>query len=434
MHHWFWILFLLAFGACIGSFLNVVIYRLPRGQSVMFPARSFCLSCGRTIRARDNIPLVSWLVLGGKCRDCHEPISPRYLLVEALTAVLVVGLYVCYFVLRTRRGAGQFVDDWPMFLAHVALLCGLLACAVVDAEFFLIPLEVMWVCAGLGLAAAIFRPHAFGELAEVSPDTVAVSIAAAAGLVIARWMVRRGLLQPSFIDVESAADGRVNAGSKADQDRENTGKRKKRKKKKKGRRARGGKVSPARQERPERRTSVAITSACGVNPRKEILREALFLLPAVTAAVLTAMVLAHVPAVAGPWRGLFSRTAHPVLAPRLAAAGGAIFGVLIGGAWVWGTRILGTLGFGKEAMGMGDVHILAAVGAVTGWIVPSIAFFLAPFLGLLWAGFLCVSRRQRELPYGPWLAAAALAGMIFHDALVVRLRPLAEAFRILFHT
>ena len=74
-------------GLLIGSFLNVVVYRIPAGLAVVRPP-SACPRCGHLIRARDNVPLVSWLILRGRCRDCGEPISARYPLVEAATAVL----------------------------------------------------------------------------------------------------------------------------------------------------------------------------------------------------------------------------------------------------------------------------------------------------------------------------------------------------------
>ena len=77
-----WIIFLFATGACVGSFLNVVIWRLPRGQSIVFPG-SHCPKCGRGIRWYDNIPLVSWCALRAKCRFCKAPISPRYLLMRS---------------------------------------------------------------------------------------------------------------------------------------------------------------------------------------------------------------------------------------------------------------------------------------------------------------------------------------------------------------
>ncbi|MDO9497183.1 MAG: prepilin peptidase, partial [Nocardioides sp.] len=74
-------------GLMVGSFLNVVVYRVPAGLSVVSP-RSACPACGHTLRDRDNIPVVSWLLLRGRCRDCAEPISARYPAVEAGTALL----------------------------------------------------------------------------------------------------------------------------------------------------------------------------------------------------------------------------------------------------------------------------------------------------------------------------------------------------------
>lgn len=78
-------------GLLIGSFLNVVIWRVPRGESVRRPP-SACPGCGRRIRARDNVPVLSWLVLRGRCRDCSAPISARYPLVEVLTAACFVAV------------------------------------------------------------------------------------------------------------------------------------------------------------------------------------------------------------------------------------------------------------------------------------------------------------------------------------------------------
>ena len=74
-------------GLVVGSFLNVVIHRLPLGESVVSPP-SHCPACGHRVRPWDNVPVVSWLLLRGRCRDCGAPISPRYVLVEALTGAL----------------------------------------------------------------------------------------------------------------------------------------------------------------------------------------------------------------------------------------------------------------------------------------------------------------------------------------------------------
>ena len=80
------------FGAAIGSFLNVVIHRVPNEQSIVFP-NSACPKCGTAIKAYDNVPLLSWLLLRGKCRNCGEPISARYPAVELLTAIMFVLVY-----------------------------------------------------------------------------------------------------------------------------------------------------------------------------------------------------------------------------------------------------------------------------------------------------------------------------------------------------
>jgi leader peptidase (prepilin peptidase)/N-methyltransferase len=439
---WLWISFLLVLGACVGSFLNVVIYRLPRGQSIVFPG-SHCPKCGRPIRWYDNIPIASWLILRGRCRFCKAAIAPRYLMVEAATAIRVGGLYAVYYMLRLRgQQAGELEQTWPMFAAHAALLCGLLVCSVVDIELWIVPLEVCWVVSVAGVAAATAAPHPF--MPSVGSDAGLVALAAAVGLAVAWLLQRAGVLRPSFIAAEAPP-----ASPKAAPDNQPAkgGKNKKGKPKKPAPQPpQPIKAQPAPPRRsvaalillplralatfvsvilfgsplsaPSEVTAAAMGKEHGVEPRKEVMREVLYLLPAVALATTAWLLLRNVAAVSAGWNWLTTAQGVGPAAAHINGFTAAVMGYLVGGAWVWGMRIFGTLAFGKEAMGLGDVHLMAMVGAVTGWIVPSMAFFVAPIFGLLWALYLAVRKGQRELPYGPWLALATLVVMVFYDWIV----------------
>ena len=88
---WIGYLFTFLFGAVVGSFLNVVIHRVPREESIVLPSAA-CPKCGKAIQGYDNLPILSWLILGGKCRNCKDPISARYPAVELLTGALPISL------------------------------------------------------------------------------------------------------------------------------------------------------------------------------------------------------------------------------------------------------------------------------------------------------------------------------------------------------
>jgi len=133
-------------GLAIGSFLNVVIYRVPKKMSIVSP-RSACPSCGAFIAEKDNIPVASWLLLRGRCRHCHASISPQYPLVELACAALFAGL------------AARLGYDWAL-PAYLVLFAGLLALSVIDVETLLLPRAIVWplsiaVTALFVLAAAI---------------------------------------------------------------------------------------------------------------------------------------------------------------------------------------------------------------------------------------------------------------------------------------
>ena len=90
----------------------------------------------------------------------------------------------------------------------------------------------------------------------------------------------------------------------------------------------------------------------------------------------------------------------------------------MGGGIVWFVRIGGTLGFNKEAMGMGDAHLMAGVGAIVGAPLVTIAFFTAPFLGILWAIVLKLMGKPNVLPYGPWLSVASILSLLLGNSLL----------------
>ncbi len=126
-------------GAAVGSFLNVVIHRLPRGESVVSPA-SRCPSCEAPIRPWDNVPVVSWLILRGRCRHCGAPISVRYPLVELLTAL-------SFAAVALARGVD---DDLVLELPFVAVL---IAVAGIDLEHRIVPNKIVAPAAVYAVAA-----------------------------------------------------------------------------------------------------------------------------------------------------------------------------------------------------------------------------------------------------------------------------------------
>jgi leader peptidase (prepilin peptidase)/N-methyltransferase len=125
------------FGLVIGSFLNVVIHRVPQRASVVRPP-SACPSCGNQIEPRDNIPVLSWLLLRGRCRHCSAPISVRYPLVELGTGLLFAAVAVRY-------------DDDLILPAYLALTACLIAVSLIDLEHFIVPNRILKVAGLLGV-------------------------------------------------------------------------------------------------------------------------------------------------------------------------------------------------------------------------------------------------------------------------------------------
>ena len=142
-------LFIFVFGALIGSFLNVVIHRVPHELSIVYP-NSACPKCQKPIAPYDNIPILSWLILGGKCRNCREKISPRYPAVELLTALLFVLVY------------SQIGFNWYLPVALV-FATTTVALIFIDAEHMILPDVINYPLLIFALTVRIFYPIIFSE-------------------------------------------------------------------------------------------------------------------------------------------------------------------------------------------------------------------------------------------------------------------------------
>lgn len=380
--------FVFAFGACVGSFLNVVVHRLPLGMSLMSPP-SRCPGCGRRLSLHENLPIVGWFLAGGRCRTCGSRIGLEYPLVELGVALLFSILYLLFFETRFGPGFGAVTNPWwlakgpihaaPAFVAILALAASFVAASLIDARSYLIPGEITRTAALAGVLGLLVQslipgsaPGASGYWAVPLPQWPATvtAFAGVVGLVFSRLLVMSGKIMPSFADYADY-------------------------------------VEPGQ------------TFANYPHARREMFREIAFLAPCM----------------AGITAAILLRDELPQGAPPLpiAALGASALGFLVGGGVIWAIRILGSLSFGREAMGMGDVHLMAAAGAVLGWIDPLAAILPAIVLALLvtsigrgWA--ILRGRSPRELPLGPYLAAGTLLVILARPLFIDLGRALAPAW------
>lgn len=426
-HHAIYIAFAFALGACVGSFLNVVVWRLPRvehkeGETLL---RSFyrswqalswppsrCPRCGNTLKWHDNVPVLGWLKLGGRCRFCKEPISSRYPIVEAITGGVFVFYYVMFFIFDvgpclTAAGAAPGADlivprDLWVYLLYMSLLAALLAASLIDAELFVIPMEIPYAMAVVGFVVhAIFdRPGYPGALNLVDAlgrpnDANALAAGGAVGLALSLVLFKLKYIPISFpkgepiLEVERPILEEEIRKAKEE-----------------------NRVLDYHGDLPPPYSKREI--------RAEIRKEIRFLLPPMGLAVAWMLCTSRVPAIERVWD---SWTTSPHMNGFL----GAVLGALVAAWLIWAVRILGTLLFGRVAMGLGDVHLMFGIGAVIGAGPSVIAFFLAPFFGIALAVYLLLTGKRRELPYGPYLSLGTAAAMLFYCPIADYLRPGLQA-------
>lgn len=309
---------LFVLGCCFGSFLNVCIHRFPSRNRLrdqlhaLNSHRSGCPRCAASIQWRDNIPLLGWLMLRGRCRNCRKPISVRYPLVELLTGVLFVAVYwseMPTLSLWAIESSGLYdvggpqtirtMFDPPLWLharyaLHMAMICGLIAATFIDFEFRIIPDG----CTVPVMIAAVCTAGAIGQVHIVPlwfQDASVVNVFRPA---------MPGWLQPLIFYWDCV-----------------------------------------------------------------------------------------------PFAAEYPRV-HALLV--------SLVGLIVGGGVVWVVRIIGSHVLRQEAMGFGDVVLMAMVGSVLGWQPALAAFFLAPLLAVSAAVVSWLTGRGNVIPYGPWLSLASV--------------------------
>jgi prepilin signal peptidase PulO-like enzyme (type II secretory pathway) len=199
---WLGLTFAIAFGACLGSFFNVVVWRLPRGESLSHPP-SRCPACSHPIRPWHNLPVFGWLILGGRCYDCKQAFSPRYALIEAAFAVVfgLIGMLGCRLGLPIE-----------LVLIHFLLISFLYGAAAIDIAHRRLPDKLNLSCGLLALAAFCAVPTAFlnpGEayagmprpllfsslasspLASYLAEAASAVVLGASFLLLSRWLINR---------------------------------------------------------------------------------------------------------------------------------------------------------------------------------------------------------------------------------------------------
>jgi leader peptidase (prepilin peptidase) / N-methyltransferase len=338
----FWSLMLFVFGCMVGSFLNVCIYRMPRGESIISPP-SHCPHCGYSIPWYLNIPLVTWLYLRGRCANCRAPIAVRYFLVELLTGLAFLACWVAF---------GH--ASAPRALIFCALLAGFIAATFIDFEHFIIPDEITLGGIGAGFVCSLLVPalHSRERMVDSLRDSI-LGIVVGGGMI---WAILEA-----------------------------------------------GKLMFGRQKvRLQPGQRVVFTENSLVLPDQELLYEEVFYRNSDTIRIEARRVecvdrcLWNTPVRLSPLSlKIGDLTMKPEDMPHLEVEADLVI-------------------LPREAMGMGDVKFMAAIGAFLGWPATVVALMLSSMIGAV-VGVLLILLGQRawssRLPYGPYIALGAVVWM-----------------------
>ncbi len=442
-------------GLCVGSFLNVVIHRLPRGASISSPRWSFCPHCRATIHWYDNIPVLSWLLLGARCRECRAVISAQYPLVEALTGFAFVFTYHLLWLGECREGltgGPAWPVDIPLLLAWLLLVAVLIACSGMDLvaylvdtrltdlallaglvthvawprpEFLIPPVEgplggaavAAFIASGLMLWLTVWRAvptedTRIGEPSAMLEPPPELSVAEARRTLVRGWVaglvfcgLAVGLLAVAGLEVGDQARWSgvlVPLGFTA---------------------IFAATVLAAGQPRAVDHAVHAAIEEERPQARAMVLRELWWLRYIVLSALVVYLLLAFVPDARAAWRAAVNWSPGGFV--PLAGAAFAMHGAMLAAAAGWAVRLLFTLIFGREAFATGDIFILAAAGAAVGWDIALLGFLLAVLIATAGWGVGLLLKRTGMIPFGPWLTIGFLAALWLN-------RPAAELARGLY--
>lgn len=362
--------FMFALGACVGSFVHVVAWRMPQGLSIVTPP-SRCPTCGFRLPWNHNLPVLGYLFLRGRCGACGVGIPRRYVLAEVAMGALFAAIYVVLYLPDAGSAWFPVGEGWwhaqgwrsvPALLVVLWAVGSLVAMTMCDWATYLIPVAIPTLASvvafvGWPLAAAVAegRADAF-PLEPVGWRAGVAALGMLAGLGVSRVFLAAGVLPRSFADYDQYLE------------------------------------------------SPDDTFADYPHARREMLKELAFVGPGVLLGALAWLAAGHL-------------TEPAALHPSVAALLSVAVGFVVGGAVVWVLRIVATLLMDTEAMGLGDVHLMAAVGAAFGWKVAGAGFLVAPFVGLAWWLVLLVRSAPWRVPYGPSLAVGSITAFFLEPVL-----------------
>lgn len=363
--YWTYLLFSFAIGSCIGSFLNVVIYRLPLGISVDNPRRSFCPLCKYPIPMYQNIPVFAWLFLRGKCAHCKAPISARYPIVELLT-----GLFFVAITLHCLQVAG---NPW-LAIPYWILISLFIAGTYIDIDHYILPDQITLGGAVVGLVCSLVVPEFLGQ--KVWWQNFLQSLMGAALGYGALWLVvelgkklfgkKKMKFDPPLSWSISQLDGAEEPSFILDGDA-----------------TLWTDLFFRKTDRLIIECSQAkIDAAVLENVSLTIHNEGVSIQGADATQPATQLTLEAVTHLEG--------TCHSVVIPR-------------------------------EAMGLGDVKFMALVGAFLGWKGVLFTVFAASVIGSFVALFLILMRKRewaQRVPFGPYLATGATLYLFFGAAIL----------------